>query len=242
MSHKKCKVEGCCLEGSKSKNGTLYLIKGFCRVHYNRMHKYGRLDLLDKSPYKCKVEDCQKTSDCGNFSNGYCRAHYVRTLTGCSLDKPIRVIDKNNRTGHKLFSLYKIMCQRCNIKSIQEYSNYGGRGIKVCDRWLGVNGFINFLSDMGDRPTPNHSLDRIDVNGDYEPSNCRWATKHEQASNTRKSKDIVGVNKCKNKWRAYLKVNKKYVLMQSFYNKEDAIKARLDAEIKFLGKNVKKNI
>jgi hypothetical protein len=64
------------------------------------------------------------------------------------------------------------------------YENYGGRGITVCERWCGENGFANFLADLGPRPE-GMTLDRIDVNGNYEPSNCKWSTAYEQVHNRR---------------------------------------------------------
>jgi hypothetical protein len=76
------------------------------------------------------------------------------------------------------------MKSRCSNPNLPNYEHYGGRGIKICDRWLEQGGFINFVKDMGIRPA-NKSLDRIDVNGNYEPNNCRWATDEMQVNNRR---------------------------------------------------------
>lgn len=80
------------------------------------------------------------------------------------------------------YSSWKSMKQRCTNPNRKDYEFYGGRGINICPKWLQ---FSSFLKDMGERPL-GMSLDRIDVNGDYEPKNCKWATQSEQVKNRRK--------------------------------------------------------
>jgi hypothetical protein len=76
------------------------------------------------------------------------------------------------------------MLERCSNPTYKNYKHYGGRGIKVCDRWL--NSFENFISDMGMKPSPELSIERMDNNGNYEPTNCKWATKKEQRNNQKR--------------------------------------------------------
>ena len=83
----------------------------------------------------------------------------------------------------RAYAVWRNMRQRCERKTHPQFSSYGGRGIKVCERW---QTFENFLADMGEPPA-GLSLDRIDNNGNYEPDNCRWATKLQQMSNRRNS-------------------------------------------------------
>ena len=81
------------------------------------------------------------------------------------------------------YNVWRTMKQRCANKNYKYYSFYGERGIKVCEKWN--ESFLNFLEDMGPRPSKNHTLERIDNNGNYEKNNCRWVLMAEQNQNKR---------------------------------------------------------
>lgn len=142
----------------------------------------------------------------------------------------IKYIGSTNK--HKLFSTFHQMHGRCANPSLANYKYYGGRGIKVCERWSCPEGFLNFISDMGERPT-GYQIDRLDVNGDYEPDNCRWVTKYQQMANTRATKYIAGVNwmPAKNKFRARIKVNRKEIPLGWHSTLAEAVRARKEAEV-----------
>ena len=122
------------------------------------------------------------------------RSNKTKSCGNCGLQNRARVQDD---ITHKS---WVYMISRCKNK--REYKE---KGIKVCDRWLGYNGFKNFVSDMGERPSVKHTIDRIDVYGNYEPNNCRWATQKEQCNN--KSNNVYisheGVTKTFSEWCDY---------------------------------------
>lgn len=99
------------------------------------------------------------------------------------------------------------MTYRCSNPNASAYTHYGGRGIKVCERW---SDFSLFFQDMGPRPSPQHQVDRIDNDAGYSPSNCRWATRKEQASNRRTSRVITfrGRSRTLDQWAERVGISK----------------------------------
>ena len=108
-------------------------------------------------------------------------------------------------TGTPEYNAYSAMLGRCLNENNHKFEHYGGRGIKSCGRWK--ESFANFYEDMGARPA-EHTLDRIDVNGDYEPANCRWATATQQAQNKTTNINLThqGETKCLTQWARELEV------------------------------------
>lgn len=133
--------------------------------------------------------------DCGQQS--IVDGNHLRTghTTSCGCRKNVR----HGYVGTSEYVTWCDMLSRCNNPNNVAYPNYGGRGISVCERWLE---FENFIADMGDKPLPNLTLDRIDNDGNYELLNCKWATHHEQMLNRRNNHTIQfnGETKCLSEW------------------------------------------
>lgn len=184
----------------------------------------------------CKVEDCEARKRC----LGYCSKHYQRYRKHGNVHQVNRSYIRNVHIKHgkhstPAYSSWQNMKTRCYFKGHASYCDYGGRGIKVCERWLD---FQNFYEDMGDC-LEGMSLGRIDNNKDYSPENCRWESTAAQAINKRLRKDnksgIKGV--CLDiqsmKWRTRINFGGQLVELGAFKRKSDAIKARREAEQKY---------
>lgn len=149
----------------------------------------------------CIVDGCDRTDVVGF---GMCSKHYLHNKR---YGTPFRSTaeDGFHRLHPKEWNSYRSMKTRCLCETDKNYPRWGGRGIKICERWLErPNGFKNFFADMGERPE-HTTLDRIDVDGDYCPENCRWADWWTQRANTHPMKGrTVGVyfSKGRQKWVA----------------------------------------
>lgn len=146
--------------------------------------RFGRLVVVGPAAKKTKFARWACRCDCGaaheadsfNLKSGSVQS------CGC-LRSELQVHHGHNRRGSRTrcYNSWTAMLARCTNPRSTKWKDYGGRGIVVCERWWT---FENFATDMGD-PPPGRSLDRINVNGNYEPSNCRWATASEQSANRR---------------------------------------------------------
>ena len=155
--------------GFKYENLTVISMDGFHITKSGNKH----------TKWKCKCS-------CGNFTSILVGSIGKTKSCGCLNHKPKNLIHGGRYS--KAYSSWRSMKRRCYQETNKVFHNYGGRGIKVCDRWL--ESFENFYNDMGNCPN-NYSLDRIDSNGNYTPENCRWSTNIEQQRNKRSNKIIL---------------------------------------------------
>lgn len=173
--------------------------------------RFGRLLVLGEAPRRrygknptlLRFFHC--VCDCGSrkpFSMNALRRG-ATTSCGClGLSKRTKAVTRHGLTNSPEHRAWIQMRSRCNNPDHPGYKNYGERGVVVCEHWSGRNGFLNFLADMGPRPSGKHSIDRIGNNGNYEPSNCRWATIEEQSRNRRPNiwLEIDGVSMVLTDW------------------------------------------
>lgn len=139
----------------------------------------------------CEIDGCDKSM----AAKGMCLMHYKRVKKHGDPHHVTKKTPPSRRTHGESwkegkatpeYNAWASMKSRCYNSTAQNFMDYGGRGIKVCEKWR--DSFEAFISDMGKRPSKRHSLDRVDYNGNYEPGNCRWATSHQQCNNKRNNR------------------------------------------------------
>lgn len=219
------------------------------RSHDNtgdKLHTSSRFTFLSYSESRKGGVNAFFLCSCGNLKEiPVSRVARGQTKScGCARKEFTSSINKKDgRSSHYLYGTYNTMMQRCFNPNRRGYDNYGGRGITVCPRWSDPEeGFYNFVSDMGDRPTGS-TLERVDTEGDYSPSNCKWEAEwRNQIFNRRPRKNKSGRTGVQYKsqwgyWTAeinYTDVGRTY--LGSFKSFEDAVRAREKAEIESYGR------
>lgn len=170
------------------------------------------------------------------FVKGLCGKCYTRLYKHGDVNTVKHVMGEH-RSSTPEYHIWSAMRNRCCNPNDKRYSSYGGRGIKLCDRWMN---YSNFINDMGKRPSEEYSIDRIDNDGDYCPENCRWTSKYVQAGNKRNNAKVPGVTYAKkdDAWLVRLMRNGKLIFCKQVKDYEEAVRLRKNAEVSLLGSEV----
>lgn len=177
--------------------------------------KFGRLTALRRTGTKSNNAIWECVCECGVVKEYRLNQLKAGKTRSCGCLQIELTIERSTTHGHSkredTTDTYGIWCKiknRCFSPNNSAYKNYGGRGITMCDRWK--DSFENFLEDMGERPSKNHSIDRVDNEKGYEPGNCKWVTRAEQSRNTRRNVwvEFNGQNKTICDWADDLGINR----------------------------------
>lgn len=155
---------------------------------------FGRLTAIKLSEDRSKGTRWICECSCGKITTVATNCLRTKNTVSCGC-YCAEILSKRRKThghsGTKEYTAWRHILDRCLNEKSKKYKDYGGRGITICQEWL--NNFESFLSHIGYAPTPKHTVDRIDVNGNYEPGNVRWATMKQQANNKTNNR-IVDLN------------------------------------------------
>jgi hypothetical protein len=167
------KTEPCTITGCEARQHA----RGFCDKHYQRFKKHGDPNwaFIKKT---CSITGCNRPVS----GKGWCKFHYQHWLRNNDPEKTLRTYEVHGLRNTPEYDVWHAMNDRCSSPKNKFYYRYGGRGISVCERWR--HSFKTFFKDMGQRPFPDAQIDRINNDGNYEPGNCRWATRSENCRNS----------------------------------------------------------